>query len=351
MGRGRMIERKKYITCLSIISAFSVICLHTNGAFWNYSKENYWFSANIIECVFYFAVPIFFMISGVTLLDYRERYTERVFFERRIKKTVLPFLGWSIIGLILKCLIGDIPIQNLNFGFIIKGIFETSFISIYWFFPVLFSVYLCMPLLASVKDKKEIYFLYVVIAFLFNIVTPFVIDLLNLDIDWPMEVCVMSGYLIYVVLGYLIANNEIPTIWRRTIYVLGVLGLLMHIIGTYILSVENDQIVRTYKGYTNLPCFLYSTAVFVFFKHFEEKIVSKKFDYCLKWLGKYTFGLYLVHYYVMVIVKNVFFEKLWGISETSLIYRLGAPWIIIPISIFIIYIMRRIPIVRLIVPE
>ena len=61
-----------YISVLSVISAIAVVILHTNE-FWIFSRENYWFTANLIECLFYFAVTIFFMISRITLIDYRDR--------------------------------------------------------------------------------------------------------------------------------------------------------------------------------------------------------------------------------------------------------------------------------------
>lgn len=63
-------KKKEYLTILSVISAIAVVMLHTNGCFWRFSYERYWFTANIIESVMYFAVPVFFMISGATLLDY-----------------------------------------------------------------------------------------------------------------------------------------------------------------------------------------------------------------------------------------------------------------------------------------
>lgn len=75
------------ITFLQVVSAFSVIALHTNSCFWNFdANAGYWFSANIIESVFYFAVPVFFMISGITLIDYQEKYSTKVFFLKRAKK-------------------------------------------------------------------------------------------------------------------------------------------------------------------------------------------------------------------------------------------------------------------------
>ena len=81
-----------YITVLNVLSALAVVGLHTNGCFWEFSKERWWFTANIIESVLYFAVPVFFMITGATLLDYTKRCDTKTFFTRRLKKTVIPFV-------------------------------------------------------------------------------------------------------------------------------------------------------------------------------------------------------------------------------------------------------------------
>ena len=74
--------------------------MHVNGCFWELRYERYWITANIIECICYFAVPIFFMISGATLLNYRKRYTTAVFFKKRFGKTLVLFLIWSVISAI-----------------------------------------------------------------------------------------------------------------------------------------------------------------------------------------------------------------------------------------------------------
>ncbi len=34
----------------------------------------------MLEVSFYWAVPVFFMLTGVTLLDYRKRYSTKVFY-------------------------------------------------------------------------------------------------------------------------------------------------------------------------------------------------------------------------------------------------------------------------------
>ena len=87
------------MTLASVVSAIAVVFLHVNNCFWQFSTGRYWFTANIIESVFYFAVPIFFMISGAMLIDFNKRYGLKKYFNKRITKTVIPYIVWSFIGL------------------------------------------------------------------------------------------------------------------------------------------------------------------------------------------------------------------------------------------------------------
>lgn len=52
-------NRIEYISLASVVSALAVIFLHTNDCFWTFSTAGYWFSANIIESVFYLQFQYF----------------------------------------------------------------------------------------------------------------------------------------------------------------------------------------------------------------------------------------------------------------------------------------------------
>ena len=87
-----------WIDILVAFSCISVVYLHVNNdVFWQRSHGWLWISSNIIECLFYAAVPCFFMISGYTLMDYRERYNTKVFLKRRLFRAFLPFIFWSFV--------------------------------------------------------------------------------------------------------------------------------------------------------------------------------------------------------------------------------------------------------------
>ena len=340
-----MKDRKNYITLLSVISAIAVVYLHSNGCFWSFSKERYWFTANIIECIFYFAVPIFFMVTGVTLIDYQKKYSTKEYFKKRISKTFIPFVIWSLIGLMFLIFYEkSISIQSVNIKYIFNGIFSTSFINIYWFFPALFCIYLCIPLFGSVDDSnKESTFKYLcIVGIIFNSLLPFINDVFKLGLVLPINVIVVSGYLIYPLLGYLLDKKEFNKKERIIIYILGIVGLLMHIFGTYKLSMDAGEIVRTYKGYTNIPCILYSVAVFVFVKNISGKI--KKYG-IINFISKYTFAIYLMHWYFLRI--NV---KTLNVNTISIYYRLLNPLFVVLMSILITNLLRKIPFVKRIVP-
>lgn len=341
-------NNSQFISLASVLSALAVVTLHTNGCFWIFSAtESYWFSANIIECICYFSVPVFFMITGATNLDFYDKYSIKTFYLKRIKKTVIPYVAWSIIGLLYLVCLGEKDISEITLWSVIRGLSEFNIISIFWFFGPLFGVYLCMPLFAGVKNelKNTVYLWLAGIAFAFNIVFPFIIKLLDINYTFPLTLTVGSGYLFYVMVGYLIYKNDIPLKARIFIYIMSIGGLLIHIIGTYTLSMEQGSIVETYKGYVAVPCVLYSVGIFIFIKQLSLILKSKKFWWLISILSKYTFSLYLLQWFILHYINHY-----TSINTLSMLYRLGAPFIIFAIVIVVTYVLRKIPILRHIVP-
>ena len=337
-------KRKDYITLLSVISAISVVFLHTNGCFWVFSKARYWFTANIIECVFFFAVPIFFMITGANLIDYQKKYSTKEYFKKRINKVFIPYICWSLIGLLYLIQKKTVAFQSVDFNYLFNGLFNNTIIGIYWFFLPLFCIYLCIPLFASVEEsKRKTVFSYLAIAaFILESLIPFIISVFHLKIGFSISISVCSSYLLFVIVGYLLDKYDLKTYMRIIIYILGIIGLLMHIIGTYKLSMDANEIVKTYKGYCNVPSVLYSISIFVFIKELCKKIKVGKI---VNSISKYTFAIYLIHWYILDIIVRI-----TKVDTGSIFYRLGAPFIIIPICILIAYIIRKIPILKRIVP-
>lgn len=135
------VKHEKYIDVLTVLSCISVVYLHTNGVFWRHPTGFTWITANMIESVFYFAVPVFFMISGYTLIDFRERYSVGEYLKKRFYRTVIPFIFWSLAWFLFLRFFHRLPAKALKDGLLL-GILNTKILQIYWFFPPLFACYL-----------------------------------------------------------------------------------------------------------------------------------------------------------------------------------------------------------------
>lgn len=338
-------EKLFYINLLNVVSAISVIMLHTNCFWIDDVSASYWKSANIIECLFYFAVPVFFMNTGATLIDYQDRYGTKEYFKRRLHKCVIPFIAWSLIGTLFSVIKNDFAIPSLTT--ILNEILNANAMGVYWFFLPLFGIYLSIPVLAAIDKEKRLSTMKyaALVGFIFNILLPFFNRYTTLNIA-SVSVSVVSGYLLYVAIGYVLSHTE-KTKHMGLIIILGVVGLLVHIIGTYILSIRSGRIDQTFKGYFSLPCVLYSVCVYLLGKRTGEKLENKeRIKKIVNYLSKYTFAIYLMH--IFIIELSLHFFKF---DATSLSYRLFYPFVVVIICVVITNIMRRIPIIRRIVPE
>lgn len=98
----KLVLSGSFIDIMNILACISVVCLHHNGLVHTYYDTPGWRQSLVVECVFYWAVPIFFMITGATLMNYREKYSTKEFFKKRFVRTVIPWLFWSAVTLIVN---------------------------------------------------------------------------------------------------------------------------------------------------------------------------------------------------------------------------------------------------------
>ena len=346
----KLFQKIDYISFANVIATLAVVFLHVNGCFWDFSAtEAYWKTANIIESIFYFAVPVFFMISGATLLDYHDRYGTKEFFLRRIHKSVIPYLGWSLISLIAQICLHLISIDEINARYVLSGLFAGRIVKIYWFFPVLFSVYLSVPVFALIpKEKKIRAFTYFAgVGFLVNILIPFLNTVSKLQIEFPISFLAGTGYLFYIAVGYLISHVDISGRGRVILYGLAGIGFIIHLSGTWYLSMATGGIDATFKGYCNLPSVLYSVGIFLCLKQIGTRLMNKQvIARFIRWVNNYTFGIYLIHVGVIWIICQV----IPVIDVRSIIWRVSAPFVVFFISVAGIFILKKIPGVRKLVP-
>ena len=121
-----MINKKRipYFDVLNIIACIAVIALHHNGVVhWYDVHTAIWKESLFFEVSFFWAVPIFFMLTGATLLDYRSKYSTYDFFKKRVTRTLIPFILFSILYIIHNYFIFNIRYDSVSK--VINDIFNT----------------------------------------------------------------------------------------------------------------------------------------------------------------------------------------------------------------------------------
>ena len=341
----------KYIIFMRVVCAVSVLLLHTNSCFWWFhggAEETYWKSANVIECLFYYAVPLFYMISGITLMDFYDRYSLKDFFVKRFKRVVLPFLVWSLIGAAEKVWLDWISPEQMSLKLLYEGITGAKFVPVYWFFTSIIIVYLSLPLYAAVdQEKRKTVFTYLVIGgFTLNILIPFIKNVWSLEFNTPYTVTAAAGVLIWPPLGWLLHNCSPGKKTKRVLYLLAILGFAMHLFGTCRESMKLGTVSLVFKGYENVPGFLYAIGAFLLLKEIGSAVMKGRAARFFTRIAPYTLEYYLMQFIFLDLAE----EMLSTTVRASLLYRLGAPFLILPVITLLTWCMRKIPVIREIVP-
>lgn len=331
-------NRIEYISLASVLSAIAVIFLHSNECIKNFSLVGFdWISSIFIHSIFFPAVPIFFMISGAMLFNFNKKYDLKTYFSKRISKTVMPYIVWSLFGLCFQIFyLNTIKLNDVNFTYILFGLINGNLVGVYWFFILLFIFYCLIPIFSSVVINKK-YCLYgIILLFVINLIVS----------PPPYQKIAIICYLFYGMVGYYIHVYGISKNLKWVFYILGISGLLLHMFGTYFLSISAGELNYTFQSYTHFTCVFYSIGLFVFIKYdlvtlMRHDIINK----VVSFLDFYTFGIYLIHWYILKMLLKIF-----SINNTLIYYRLFAPFVVIIICVLIVTAMRKIPLIKRCVP-
>ena len=176
-------KRVIYYDILNIFAIISVVIMHCNGSVHGNPNTRTWNFSLIIECICYWAVPIFIMLSGANLLNYREKYDTKIFFKKRILKVLIPFIFWALIMFIWKKYTGQLNV-SLNsikdyFNFFLSNKEEP----IYYFMFEILGIYLTIPLLSRLTkiEYRNTLWLSVGIFFIFNATIPNILGLFQIN--------------------------------------------------------------------------------------------------------------------------------------------------------------------------
>lgn len=337
--------KKNYISILNVLACIGVVILHTFETGYT-SDANFVFEV-LIRAIAYCAVPVFFMITGATLIDYRERYDTKTFFKKRLLKVIIPLIIWSIIYFIINFFKGKFSINDLSFKFVFEYFFLVKTNPIFWFFVVIIGIYLAIPVISLIpQESRRKAFLYIIIiTFVFNQFLPDLLYHLNLNYNYDLKFpLTYSGWISFIFIGYYIDKYEIVKKHRVIIYVLGIIGFLTMVVPTIFISYHKNESCSWFDEYYDAPCVLYSASVFLFFKSKinNNQIVTKIMPF-FNFVAPTTLGIYVLHIAIRDFLRHFYTYSYFGMN---LVLTLS----ILTICFIVVKIVQKIPGLRHIFP-
>jgi surface polysaccharide O-acyltransferase-like enzyme len=317
-----------------------------------------WNAANIYNVIARACVPLLFMCSGAMLLSRQESLKD--FYRKRFKKVIIPFLFWSVLYLLWKegCFEFDGSFSQWRQGcygnYTLINIIKVQVSDILtapaeyhlWFMYELFAIYIFTPILrvfASKENEKYLWYL-LAIWFIFGPVQRIVE--FRLQVELIFNFGYLTGYVGYFILGYLLTRIRIS---KRLLIISALVYPAMAyftVAATAYFTTQEGKLVDYFQFLLGINIVLLSTSLFILLKPLGEFIFSKphlRLEKLTVKLSAASFGIYLVHVFIIALLKDFKISPLDGPS----IYMVPVTTVgVFIVSWIIVAILMRIPILR-----
>lgn len=344
-------NRIVYMDVLRVIACFSVIMIHSSAYYVvkDIGSFNFWVG-NIFDGLARIGVPLFVMISGALMLDKNYQFSTQKIIKHIIRMIVF-FVFWSALYCIFN-IVGSIIIEHESIDItkiivsLIKGHYHL------WFVYLIIGLYLIVPLLRLwVNDTNKKYVEYfIILSIIFTYIIPQIISIgsnysnlfehINDIIERKLSLKYVGGFTTYFILGWYINNYELKN--KRIIYILGLFGVLITIMGTYILSNTTGKALQMY-GNLYINVLFQTVAVFVIIK---DKFKNMHTNNIINSISKYSLGIYAIHALIVTIMYRI-------IEKVNIDFALiNIPVVFIVSFVFaylISFILSKIPVLKKVV--
>ena len=340
-----------WIDLIRVVAVFQVILVHLSYVI--FFKEELlspnWIAANFYDSLSRMGVPLFFMVSGYLLLGKSEPVAD--FFRKRFVKVGIPTLFWSVAYLLWSVeayrngTMSPLAVALSMLKAMYLGDVEIHL----WFLYILIGIYLVVPILrvfVSAASRRDLIY-FVVIWFL---ATPF-LEMANRLTNFPtaLDIPVVSGYVGYFMLGYLLAG--VPLTRRgRILSALGcIIAIAVTFFGTNWLSVESGPIDAYFYSYFSPPTVLASICGFLLLKDLGQNL--GKAGALVRTISSTSFGIFLIHIFVIELLRNGdlgFRLYSWIAPSVYMIPLTGLA--VFFISFVIVFVLQKIPVFKMLVP-
>ena len=325
---------------IRILAAFYVIYSHSTDRFVLYTvlkTSSAWHIIYYMNTLSRVAVPLFVVLSGYLILNNNKITNVKEFYNRRFIRIFYPFIIWLIIYYGWTVYWDG---TKLTLSFIGQTLWGANIWHLY-FLIIILELYLLTPLLQRFNEKKTrkqqtiLFWSLLAVSILCSLLVLFHINVQTTSLT------IFIPYIGYFYAGYYLRDLRVNKLWTG-------IFLFLYLILAYITNVVANGNTTTFIIFNFSPTLLPMTiflflALKDFHKNFMTKLFNNKVQKIIYYIGRATFGIYLLHFLVLDLILKYFNLLPWQLHQ-PLIFWASVPSIITFVITFaIIALIKMLP--------
>lgn len=328
-----MSKRIAYFDVLRGLAIICVIAIHSSGMGFQFPDDSFNFNFTILSRQFFnVSVPLFLAISGYFLAkkNISNRYEYIDFLKKQIPRVYIPLFVWSLVWVVLGMLILNKPLFQEMIKLVI---FQSS--GPYYFIALLIQYYILFPILKPLANLRGL-----IISLCISLATVGIIFYIRNYMGINLPLILYAGnfpvFLVFFVLGLHLGSIEKINLSNKLLVSLMLFFYFLAVIESYFLYslFGNGGLAATAMKPSS---FMFSLCLIVFLFRNIDLFQSKILEY----LGKISFGIYLIHVFMLSLIPPLLIKFFPTIIETQFFYQLILVFLILVSCFFIIWIGKR----------
>lgn len=311
-----------------------------------------WWISNMYHAFSKGGPPIFTMISGMLLLTAKADQPIGEFFKKRFMKVLIPFLGWAVVYLFWRIWFqGETLTGNQMANAILKGPVYYHM----WFITMILGLYLATPVLrVYVQHASRANLRYFLIVWFITItILPTVGRVF--EVQFGIDFVVMTNYAGYFLLGYYLRDTVLKPKHMLPVLLIVAVTLLITEYAVHAMTMAQEgQLDTFFLNNLGFNMVIVSIGMFLFLKSLPWETIFQRLPlvaWAVKLLASCSLGVYFVHVLIMEAIGSGRF----GIEINSMTFSplIGIPLtagVTLALSVAVILVIKRIPVLKIFVP-